>query len=203
MSTAKPGRVAEVALSPRAKTASRDAAARRKDGGAMAEGADDRKAQLRDRLARGREAFLAAVTALDDDALARLVWADGGTWTARDLIGHVSFTEGSMLGLIRATLAGAPPQADPAFDLDRFNEGRVQRARGQELAELLARLDASRAETLALLDSVSAADLGRAAYHPVLKETTVEGIFRVIAFHERLHAKDLLAVKGAGDPAPA
>jgi hypothetical protein len=166
------------------------------EGGVMAEGQGDRKAHLRDRLARGREELLAAVAALGEEELAQPVWSDGhGHWTARELIGHVSYAEAGMLPLIEATLADNPPRPNPDFDLARYNEGRVRRAKGQTIPELLARLETSRRETLALLDRIADADLDLASYHPSLKETNVEGIFRVIAFHEWTHAKDLRAVR--------
>ncbi len=162
----------------------------------MATEQGERKEHLRTRLMRGREVFLAAVAALDEVDMAKPVQTDGATWAARDLVGHVAYAEVGMVGLIRATLAGAPPQADPAFDLDRFNEGRVRRAREQEFPALLERLAASREAVLVLLDGLTDADLDRAAHHPVLRETTVEGIFRVMPLHDRQHAQDLAALRG-------
>ena len=157
---------------------------------------DDRKGLIQERLASGQEAFLAAVAALGDDELARQVWTDGGHWTARELIAHVAHAEDSMRGLITATLDGAPPQPRPDFDIDRFNEGRIRRAEGAALPDLLAHLARAREETLQILAGVTDGDLDRPAYHPVVKETTVEGIFRVIGFHQRMHAKDLRAMHG-------
>ena len=165
----------------------------------MADEQGERKAQLRERLTSGRELFLAEVAALGEEELARPVWSDGhGHWTTRELIGHVAYAEAGMLPLITNTLAGNPPQPNPDFDLNRYNEGRVRRAKEQTIPELLARLEASRRETLTLLDSITDADLDRPSYHPALKETTVEGIFKVIAFHERTHAKDMRAMREAG-----
>src|SRR4051794_21987720 len=162
----------------------------------MAGEQSDRKGPLRERLASGREMFLAEVAALGEDELARPVWSDGhGHWTARELIGHVAYAEAGMLPLITATLDGNPPQPNPDFDLNRYNEGRVRRAQAQSVPELLARLEASRRETLALLDRIAEADLDRASYHPALKETNIEGIFKIIAHHERTHAKDLRAAR--------
>src|SRR4051794_38311148 len=144
---------------------------------------DDRKQRLVERLASGRESFLAAVAALDADDLAAPVWTDGGHWNARELIAHVAYAEGGMLGLIVATIEGRPPHAYPAFDIDRYNEGRIRRAKEQTVQELLAQMEAARQETLQRLDQTTDAEFDLPAYHPVVKETTVEGIFRVIGFH--------------------
>ena len=160
----------------------------------MGTGRDDRKVLIQERLQSGQEAFLAAVAALGDEELTHQVWVDSGHWTARDLIAHVSLAEDSMRGLITATLNGTPPQPNPEFDIDRFNEGRLRRTEGIALPDLLAHLAQSREETLQLLDRVTDGDLDLPSYHPVVRETTVEGIFRVIGFHQRSHAKDLRAM---------
>lgn len=159
-------------------------------------GADNvaRQERLTERLASGHEAFLAAVALLDEEMLTRPVWTDGGHWNARELIAHTAYAEEGMRSLIIATLAGNPPQPNPEFDIDRFNEGRIRRAQGATVPELLDRLAQTREETLRLLAQVAEGDLDRPSYHPVLKETTVEGIFRVIGFHERMHAKELRAL---------
>lgn len=153
----------------------------------------ERKDQLRDRLQRGRETLLAAVQILSETDLAKPVGHESH-WTAKDLIGHIAYAEGSMLPLIERALTGdsAPPSAD--FDLDRWNDSRVRRAREQSVADLLARLTASRQDALALLDRLSEADLDRPATHPTVGATTVAGVFRIIAAHERDHARELRAV---------
>ena len=155
---------------------------------------DERKQRLVERLASGRETFLAAVAALDEGDFAAPVWADGGHWNARELLAHVAYAESGMMGLVMATIEGKPPLADPAFDIDRYNEGRLRRAKDQTVPDLLAQMEAARQETLQRLDQVTDAELDLPAYHPVVKETTVEGIFRVIGFHERMHGKDLRTV---------
>jgi len=152
---------------------------------------EKRREELRARLAHGRETFLVAVAALDEAALARPVWAEGGTWTARELIGHVSYAETGMQPLIAGGVVGNAPVPPADFDIDRYNAGNLRRARAQTIPELLARLDDSRQETLRLLAILTARELDLPVQHPVAGPTTVEGIFRIIAYHERLHAKDL------------
>ncbi len=160
---------------------------------------EERREGLRARLAHGRETFLGVVSALDEAALDRPVWAEGGTWTARELIGHVAYAEAGMRPLIAGGVAGSAPIPPADFDIDRYNAGNLRRARAQTIPELLARLDDSRQETLRLLAPLTARELDLPVQHPVAGPTTVEGIFRIIAYHERLHAKDLRAVLGAAE----
>lgn len=156
----------------------------------------DRKALLRERLANARRELLDAVAALSDADLAKPA-GHASDWTAKDLLGHVAYAEGSMLPMIQGPLAGTPRQLPPDFDLDRWNAGRVRRAREQSVADLLARLDESRRVALELLDGMSDTDLDRQTSHPLAPHTTVAGIYTVIADHELGHARELRAVRGA------
>ena len=156
----------------------------------------DRKWRLRERREAGRAEFLAAVEALSEEDLARPAGHESD-WTARDLIGHVAYAETSMLPMIRGPLGGQPFQVRPDFDLDRWNDSRVRRAREQPVEALLARLEESRRELLALLDGMDDADLDRQTSHPRAPSTTVEGVIRIIAIHERDHARELRAIRGS------
>ncbi len=156
-----------------------------------------RKARLRERLAKGRAAFLETVGALSEDDLTSSCGHDSD-WTAKDLIGHVAWAEAGMTAMVRAAAAGTPSISPPDFDIDCFNASRVRRAREEGLPQLLARMEGSRQETLALLDALGDGELDRPAAHPVAGETTVEGIFKIIAYHERLHGEELTKVRERG-----
>jgi hypothetical protein len=163
----------------------------------MAE-ASERKAKLREGLARDRQELLDAVAALTEGDMTRPAWP-GSHWDVKDLVGHIAYAEGGMIPLVQGGVAGTVRQAPPDFDIDRWNDGRVRRARNQTVPELLERLATSREQLLALLDTLGDADLDRPVYHPTQRETNVEGIFRIIAGHERLHAHDLRVAVAATD----
>ena len=169
----------------------------------MAEAKDgsERKAHLRERLEGARQQFLEAVAALSEEDLARPVGHESH-WTAKDLIGHVAYAEAGMLPMARNAAAGQSHRVPPDFDIDRWNDSRVRRAREQGIPQLLARLEESRREALALLDSLDEAELDRPTGHPTVGETTVEGIFKIIAYHERGHARDLRAARESAPAAP-
>ena len=156
----------------------------------------ERKAKLREELARDRQSLLDAVAALSEEDLARSAGHESD-WTVKDLIGHIAYAEGSMIPLAQGGAAGEARKQPPDFDIDRWNESRIRRAREQSVPQLLERLATSREQLLALLDSLSEADLDRPVYHPTQKDTTVEGIFHIIAGHERLHAQEVRAAVGA------
>ncbi len=154
---------------------------------------DQRQAKLRQRLDDSRRELLAAVEALGpDEAAAPTANPD---WAVRDVLAHLAGAELGHQQVIRALLSGVSPDTS-GFDLDAFNAADVAARRNASLAGLLDELAANRAETLALLDAVGPDDWARGGYHPGGFDATVEGVFRVIAIHEKRHAKDIRAALG-------
>ena len=156
----------------------------------------DRKAVLRDELSRDRRFFLDAVAALGEADLPRSV-GHASDWTIKDLIGHIAYAEAGMIPLARVGAGDPAPQLPDDFDIDRWNESRVRRARREGVPQLLERLATSREQLLALLDTLDDDALDRPVTHPTQGATTVAGIFRIIGGHERLHGEELRAAARA------
>ena len=149
---------------------------------------DDRKDKLKKRLDEAHADLLAAVSGLTAEQAA---WPTPNVdWTVQDVVAHLAGAERGHQQVIHALLAGEVA-GQPDFDLDTFNQADVAAREGWTLAIVLEDLNAGRAGTLALLESLGAGDLDRAGYHPGGFDTTVEGTFRVIAIHEKRHAKDI------------
>ncbi len=156
---------------------------------------DERKDKLKKRLDEAHADLLAAVSGLTAEQAARPT--PNVDWTVQDVVAHLAGAERGHQKVIHALLArGVAGQ--PGFDLDTFNQADVAAREGWTLAMVLEDLNAGRADTLALLELMGADDWGRAGYHPGGFDTTIEGTFRVIAIHERRHAKDIrVALAGA------
>jgi len=156
---------------------------------------DERKDKLKKRLDEAHADLLAVVSGLTTEQAARPTL--NADWTVQDVLAHLAGAERGHQQVIRALLAGQLA-AQPGFDLDTFNQADVAARAGWTLAKLLEDLNAGRAGTLALLESLGADDWDRAGYHPGGFDTTVEGTFRVIAIYERRHSKDIrTALAGA------
>ena len=149
---------------------------------------DERKDKLKKRLDEAHADLLAAVSGLTVEQAARAT--PNVNWTVQDVLAHLAGAERGHQQVIRALLAGELA-GQPDFDLDTFNQADVAARAGWTLALVLEDLNAGRAGTLALLESMGVNDWDRAGYHPGGFDTTVEGTFRVIAIHERRHAKDI------------
>jgi uncharacterized protein (TIGR03083 family) len=151
---------------------------------------DQRQAKLRQRLDDSRRELLAVVDALGS-AEAAAPTANPG-WAVHDTLAHLAGAELGHQQVIRALLAGVSPDTS-GFDLDAFNAADVAARRNASLAELLDELATNRSATLALLDAVAPDDWDRAGYHPGGFDATVEGVFRIIAIHEKRHVKEIRA----------
>ncbi|NUQ39018.1 MAG: DinB family protein [Caldilineales bacterium] len=149
-----------------------------------------REEPLRQRLLAGEQALLAAVAGLEDE-MAATTSANPG-WAIKDVLAHLASAELGHCAVIRRLLAGESTHL-PGFDLDAFNEAEVAARRRLSLAEVLAEYQANRAVTLALLTTIGPEDWDKAGPHPGGFETTVEGVFRVIALHEKRHLREMKA----------
>jgi hypothetical protein len=114
-----------------------------------------------------------------------------GRWSARLTLAHVGSAQWDHLEVARRMVAGEPT-AVPNFDLDTWNNARVGERSHWSVEQVLADLEAAQRATIGFLESISDADLATAGTHPVLGETSVGQVIRLIPLHDNLHRRDLL-----------
>jgi len=88
-------------------------------------------------------------------------------------------------------LAADYPDFPGEFELDKFNGWMTERWRPKSLDEVLAALDASRADTLAWLETLSPAQLERSGEHAAWGQLSIKGIFRILVLHDKAHRADI------------
>ena len=142
------------------------------------------------KLAKSREALLAAIADLPEETLDRHP-ADG--WTIRQVLTHLVNAEEDHCQVIEVIVRGETDRLPAEFSLDEHNERRVAERARWTRSELLDALTAQRRETEALLNRLSADQLALRGRHPVLGEKSVDELFRIIALHERMHAQEIAA----------
>jgi DinB superfamily len=100
-----------------------------------------------------------------------------GEWSASDCLNHLLLTEGAVFGArLRAILAGG--------DLAAFDPGQPpERTPGEVVSELAA----ARAENLAVLADVTAADLDRTGRHPEYGPVALRVVLSAWAAHDLQH----------------
>jgi len=102
-------------------------------------------------------------------------------WSALECLQHIVDTERLFASRVRAFLAG---QDFPAYDPDRQG---TPPGLQRPPAELVAEFSRLRAESLALLDQLTRADLGRQVRHQELGPVTLSEMLHEWAGHDLMH----------------
>lgn len=118
-------------------------------------------------------------------------------WTIRDTVGHLATGETGNLYIARTIAEGNNPHR-PDFDLDRWNRRNLEKAAGRSETDLVADLQQAREATLAILATLSDEQLSREGHRTTGEVTTVEGVFRQIAEHVRVHTAEIRDALRAG-----
>jgi uncharacterized protein (TIGR03083 family) len=156
----------------------------------------ERKQYIEEWLASSRGFLQSVIEAMRSEDWSRAAQTDSAGWTARDLLAHVVGAEPSMAAIITQTQAGGRYAPRPDFDLDYWNRRQVEKRAEKSPADLAAEMDRNRAATLKLLAELPEPALDLPVRHPAYGDMTVEDIFRIIGFHERLHAEEIRRVIG-------
>jgi hypothetical protein len=118
-------------------------------------------------------------------------------WTAKDVLIHLSISEGGHVGQITRAVAGE--EAVPAdFDLTRYNRRSVQKNAEKSVEDLLKDLEANFGQLVAKLDTITEADLDKTGRHARGDTLTVEGFFLRCAEHRLDHAQQLQKAVNSG-----
>jgi uncharacterized protein (TIGR03083 family) len=153
----------------------------------------ERKPQLEKWLDSSRQFLSKTVEAVRDEDWARVAHSDNIGWTVRDVLAHITGAEPALTAIIVRAQADGNYVPRPDFDLDFYNRRQVEKRAGKSPRDLLAEMDSHRAATLKLLADLPEAALDLPVRHPTYGDMTVEDVFRIIGFHERLHADEIRA----------
>jgi hypothetical protein len=120
-----------------------------------------------------------------------------GSWTLKQVLGHLSDYERLGVVALRAVAAGREPEYDTSIsDFDGYNAGRGPSWAGLSWAETWATYWATREALLRLAESLSAEALARPFLAPWPAMTTACGYLLDMAQHEREHADGLRRALG-------
>lgn len=144
------------------------------------------------RLAQHRDTLLGMVADLPEEALD---WRAEEGWSIRQILTHLVNAEEDHRAIIEAVVDGNTDRIPIEFDIDTHNNGRVAGRGHLDKAGLLAGLAAQRELTQDLFERLSEAQLDLLAPHPALGEMSLGNIFRVIAMHEKMHAREIELIR--------
>ena len=147
------------------------------------------KAVLLATLAAARQELLAAAALVPDrDRASRPVC---GTWTLKDVLGHVADWEWVGVEGLRQMAAGQPPEVGNIADIDAWNQTHYETRRDQPWADVWADLHAAREAMVEVPEGMGQADLSQSFKFPWGPEGTAYRWLSVYLAHDREHAHDL------------
>ena len=150
----------------------------------------DRKTEWQQKLAASRAALLALLTSLQPEQWTQPVFTEGDTWTVTTVVSHLLDSERGMSIQIHKTRKGEETIPE-GFDINRWNASVQKRVGNLSSAELIAGLEATRAKTLDVMNSLQDEDWGRTGRHPTRGLITIEQYYETIYGHELSHAADM------------
>jgi hypothetical protein len=132
---------------------------------------------------------------LSPDQLEQVVYSEGAGWTVYQVLVHVVGAEAAMYRLVQNILQGGAGVPED-FDLNRYNEHRVNEMAGTSCADLLEKYMQRRQQIADLVLSLGPDDLAKTGRHPFLGIATVEKIIKLFYRHDQIHIREIRNVLG-------
>lgn len=153
---------------------------------------ENEQQQMIEKMTAVRADIVALVNGLDETT--RNFRPADGRWTVRENLAHLVDAEKAHRRFVQALLTGKVITARPRFDRDRWNEDHVAKRAAENTDSLLAAMAEQRAETLAVINDISAEKWLLEGNHPALGPVTVRQVVKIIGVHEKMHLRDIQAV---------
>ncbi|MBI5961447.1 MAG: DinB family protein [Chloroflexi bacterium] len=141
-----------------------------------------------DDLAQKREKLLAVIAALPDAELDRRS-VEG--WSIRETLTHLINAEEDHRSVIAAYARGRGDSVPTSLTLDEHNAKRLAERGPLTRDQILAGLDDQRRQTETLFEQLGEEQLAQRAHHPVIGDTTLRDIFRIIGVHDHIHRREI------------
>ncbi|MBI4789084.1 MAG: DinB family protein [Chloroflexi bacterium] len=114
-------------------------------------------------------------------------------WTIKDELAHLAGAERGMTRIARGMGKGENPHLPEGYNNDEYNARQVAKRKDKSLAELREELNTTRAELVALLESVTPEQLALRGEHPLYGDIALKDLLVVIYSHESTHSNEIAA----------
>lgn len=150
----------------------------------------DTPAYLSERLTEEGQKTREFIINLTQEQWALTIYSDGSQWTIRQLLGHFVSSEESFTRLIENVLHGGSG-APEDFNIDTYNERKVQQLDELSIAELITRYEQARNRNVVLVSEMSTDDLLKEGRHPFLGVVPLTDMIKLIYRHNQIHLRDI------------
>ena len=161
----------------------------------------ERKDLILGRLAAEGQKTAAYLRALPEAAWEQPVYTTGGKWRVREVLCHFVSAEETFVFYGQDILRGGQG-APEGFQIDEFNATQVGGLAGRLPFDLIREFEQRRADTVALVVSMSDADLDRSGRHPWFGRESLEKMLKLVYRHNNLHLRDVRRALEARQPVP-
>jgi len=144
------------------------------------------------RFTNSRQALLKAIAGLSESDLT--VPQVEGIWTIKDVLGHISAWEQTLLEPLAAFAIGRPFIAEIIPDHDAWNLGQSARRSSCSYSEICKEMETTRQELLAVLSSLSKDQWEQSFLAPWGDQNTIIEMISGLAWHEQEHTKSIQKV---------
>lgn len=146
--------------------------------------------ELAEKLKTEGEKIVTIFSNLADEQWQTEVYAEGATWTIRNILSHLVTSERGLLKLFEQIRQGGAGAADD-FSIDRYNAAMQTRTRELAPQELLEQFKSIRADAVAWTSGLNDADLEIRGRHPFLGMTTIREMIKMLYIHNLTHSRDM------------
>ena len=142
------------------------------------------------RLLIERQKSLDYFNTLSPDDWGHTIYTEGSCWTVQQVLAHfVASEEGfhQLIGDIRGGGSGSPED----FDLDRYNERKVNDLADIPVSTLMQRFFDVRQGIVELVAELESSDLEKTGRHPFLGVASLTDIIKLIYRHNQIHIREI------------
>lgn len=129
------------------------------------------------------------------------VYTTGTHWNVRNLLAHFVSAERTFAFYGKEIIAGGEG-APEDFVINEFNETQVGKMKEVSAAELIQQFIVARADTIALVQTMTDADFARVGRHPWFGKVPLGDMIKLIYRHTMIHTRDIKKALEAKQPVP-
>ncbi len=150
----------------------------------------DKAKKLVERLIKEKAKTLAFFNILKPEDWQADVYSEGAEWTTTEVLAHLVSSEDGVARLIAHIVDGGDG-VPVDFDLNRYNERKVNDLEADTPDELLHKFAAYRDKTVGQVAAYTDLELRKRGRHPFLGDAEVEDMVKLMYRHALIHQREL------------
>jgi hypothetical protein len=146
--------------------------------------------ELAEKLKSEGEKIVSIFSDVKDDQWQMEVYAEGTTWTIRNVLSHFVTSERGLIKLFEQIRQGGAGAAED-FSIDRYNAAMQERTKSASPHELIEQYKEVRANAIQWVSRLTEAELEIVGRHPFLGRTVIREMIKMLYIHNQLHYRDM------------